>query len=146
MQNILIQQGNNDHNFAHHPSQSSPIPIDSNQRQQSPLHHQSYPNQISVNEMMSYRSTNAASPATNLSMSQGNLSKVRGALNFFWLSFNSFPSQKLQNSYRSSPNNNNNRPSPGSSPIGNVPGLSANFDSNSSAPCSPSPQMTAING
>lgn len=51
---------------------------------------------------------------------------------------------KLQNSYRNSPNNN--RPSPGSSPIGNVPGLSANFDSNSSAPCSPSPQMTGNNG
>lgn len=75
--NILIQQGNNEHNFAHHPSQSSPIPIDSNQRQQSsPLHHQSYPNQTSVSEMMNYRSTNAASPAANLSMSQGNLSKV----------------------------------------------------------------------
>lgn len=78
---MIIQQGtnNNSHNnnnFAQHPQQSSPIPIDSNQRQQSPSHHQSYPNQITVDKMMNYRNPNAASPAGNLSMSQGNLSKV----------------------------------------------------------------------
>ncbi|KAG5683817.1 hypothetical protein PVAND_013081 [Polypedilum vanderplanki] len=127
-QNMLLQQGgNNNANFAQQ-QQSNPIPIDTSQQQrqqqQSPLHHQSYPSHISVDKMMSYRSTNTASPA-NLSLSQGNLSK--------------------QNSYRNQ-NSPNHRPSPGSSPLGNIPGLTANFDSNSSAPCSPSPQMTSNNG
>jgi hypothetical protein len=75
-----MQGGNNNPTFAQQ-QQSNPIPIDtsSNQRQQpqSPLHHQSYPTQMSVDKMMSYRSTNTASPANNLSMSQGNLSKVK---------------------------------------------------------------------
>ncbi|CRK87365.1 CLUMA_CG001167, isoform A [Clunio marinus] len=125
----MIIQGSNNSTYT---QQSSPIPIDTNhqrhhqhqqQQQHSPLHHQSYPNnsnQISPEKMMSYRNANAASPS-NLSSSQGNLSK---------------------NSYRNSPHT---RPSPGSSP-NSVPGLSANFDSNSSAPCSPSPLTTSNNG
>lgn len=72
----LPQQGSNNPIYT---QQSSPIPIDQHQRHQqsSPLHHQSYPNnQITAEKMMSYRNANAASPS-NLSSSQGNLSKVR---------------------------------------------------------------------
>ncbi|XP_070508169.1 CREB-regulated transcription coactivator 1-like isoform X2 [Chironomus tepperi] len=123
-QGLLIQQqqgANNNQNFAQQQQQqSSPIPIDNtSQQQQSPLHY--YTNSIPQEKMMSYRN-NAASPG-NLSLSQGNLSKVCVV---------------EQNSYRSSPNS---RPSPGSSPINHIPDLS-----NSSAPCSPSPQMTGNNG
>ena len=89
---------------------------------------------------MSYRTANAASPA-NLSSSQGNLSKVclECACD---IAVQIMLNQKPQISYRNSPHS---RPSPGSSP-NNVPGLSANFDSNSSAPCSPSPLTTGNNG
>lgn len=75
---LLIQQqqgANNNPNFAQQQQQqqSSPIPIDNtSQQQQSPLHY--YTNSIPQEKMMSYRS-NAASPG-NLSLSQGNLSKV----------------------------------------------------------------------
>lgn len=135
-------QGNNNPTYT---QQSSPIPIDTHHQrhqQHSPLHHQSYPNnQITAEKMMSYRNANTASPA-NLSSSQGNLSKVcpcagRGQQRLTLMAL-----LTLQNSYRNSPNS---RPSPGSSP-NNVPGLSANFDSNSSAPCSPSPLTTSNNG
>lgn len=84
------QQGaNNNSNFAQQqPQQSSPIPIDnsSTHHQQSPLHYESYTNQIGVEKMMNYRS-NAASPAINLSMSQGNLSKVCKFLYFRFVSY-----------------------------------------------------------
>ncbi|KAL7026758.1 hypothetical protein ACKWTF_005156 [Chironomus riparius] len=119
-QGLIIQQqqgANNNQNFAQQQQQqSSPIPIDNTSQQQQSPLHY-YTNSIPQEKMMSYRN-NAASPG-NLSLSQGNLSKQ-------------------QNNYRSSPNN---RPSPGSSPINHIPDLS-----NSSAPCSPSPQMTGNNG
>ncbi|CAO1381447.1 unnamed protein product [Diamesa serratosioi] len=104
-----IQSENNSYNQQ---QQTAPITIDQQQRhhqqqqqhQQHSPNHQSYPINQMNEKLMSYRNT--ASP-TNLSSSQGNLSK---------------------NSYRST----HNRPSPGSSP--GVPGLTTNFDSNSSAP------------
>lgn len=135
----IIIQGNNNPTYT---QQSSPIPIDTHHQrhqQHSPLHHQSYPNnQITAEKMMSYRNANAASPA-NLSSSQGSLSKVCQIDDNHSLATNE--RIKTQNSYRNSPHS---RPSPGSSP--GIPGLSGNFDSNSSAPCSPSPLTTGNNG
>lgn len=62
-------------NNPHYTQQSTPIPIENQQRhQQHSPHHQSYPNNQVTEKMMSYR-TNTASPA-NLSSSHGNIPKV----------------------------------------------------------------------